>query len=200
MQKHNIDQRTPEWHQLRKGKITGTGLKSIMGTPYARNEYFYEILAERLTVGIDNEDYENAMERGTRLEPDAIAQFEFETGKIVDRVGFVEDEGMANSPDGYIGETEAIEAKCPQGKAHVRIWLENKIPKEYWWQVIQYFVVNDKLEKVYFFSYNPEIPIHPIHIIEVIREEVEGSILEATKAQEEFIQKVNNKLNELIKI
>ena len=202
MKKHNVEQRTPEWHQLRKGKITGTGLKSIMGTVYAQDEYFYEILAQRLTVGVDDEDYENAMDRGNRLEPDAIAQFEFETGKQVERVGFVEgdDSFMANSPDGYIGETEAIEAKCLGGKNHVRMWLENEIPREYYWQVIQYFVVNDKLEKLYFVGYNPDIPIHRLHIIEVTRYEIEDDITRAIKSQEEFIARVNSKLKEIVKL
>ena len=203
MKKYNdIEQRTPEWFQKRKGVITGTVLKGIMGTPYMRQEMFYELLAQRLTVGIEDEDYENAMERGTRLEPDAIAQFEFETGKQVERIGFVEgdDPSMANSPDGYIGETEAIEAKCLGGRNHVRMWLENEIPKDYYWQVIQYFVVNKKLEKVYFVGYNPDIPSHPLHIIEVEREKVKDDISNAIKTQEEFIEKINFTLGEIVKL
>ena|SRR3990167_8131199 len=202
MKKHDkIEQRTPEWYQIRKGKITGTGLKSIMGTAYAQSEYFYEILAQRLTTGI--EDDENPMERGLRLESEAIAKFEFETGKKVEKTGFAEDDDnpfIANSPDGLIGETEAVEAKCLGGKNHVRMWLENEVPKDYKWQVVQYFIVNPKLKKVYFFSYNPDIPVHPYHLIEVNREEMEGSITEATNAQEEFISRVNSKLKELIKL
>ncbi len=89
MKKHQIEQRSNEWKQLRKGKITGTQLKSIMGTPRARKEAMYEILAERLTVGVEDE-YENAMDRGIRLEGDAIAMFELHTGKQVDKIGFVE--------------------------------------------------------------------------------------------------------------
>ena len=202
MKKYKVDQRTPEWFFLRKGKITGTGLKSLMGTAYAKDEYFYEILAERLSTGVDEEEYENAMDRGNRLEPDAIAQFEFQTNKTVERVGFVEgdDAMMANSPDGYIGETEAIEAKCLGGKNHVKMWLKNEIPAEYYWQVIQYFVVNPKLQTVYFVGYNPDIAMHPLHIIEVPREAVGEDIAKATKAQEEFIIKVEDKLKELVKL
>ena len=203
MKKHNIQQRTPEWHQLRKGKITGTGLKSIMGTSYARDEYFYESLAQRLTVGLQDVDYENAMDRGTRLEPDAIAMFELETGKSVEKVGFCEDDDdptMANSPDALIGNTEAVEVKCLGGKNHVRMWLENEIPKDYFWQVVQYFVINPKLKKLYFVGYNPDIPVHSLHIIEVSREDVADSIVSAKKTQEEFIQKVNSKLKEIIEL
>lgn len=202
MKKHNLEQRTPEWQQLRKGKITGTGLKALMGTPYARSEYFYEILAESLTVGVE-EEYENPMDRGTRLESDALAAFQFETGKKVEKVGFCEDDNesrIANSPDGLIGETEAVEVKCLGGKNHVRMWLENEIPKDYKWQVIQYFVVNPKLKKLYFFSYNPDIPVHPNHLIEVSRKTIEDGIKAAEEAQKQFIKEVNEKLKEIIEL
>lgn len=204
MKKHNIEQKTDEWHHLRKGKITGTTLKAIMGTPKARQDAIYEIIAERLTVGVESEgDYENPMDRGSRLEPDAIAMFELETGKEVERVGFAEDDTnpfIANSPDGLIGEDEAVEAKCMGGKNHVKMWLTNKVPDEYEWQVVQYFVVNEKLQKLYFVGYNPDIPVHPLHIIEVTREEATENIQKAKIAQEEFLGEVNEILKTIIEL
>ena len=146
MKKHNILQGSTEWLHKRKGVVSGTVLKGIMGTPKARLEAFYEVLAERLTVGVE-EDYENAMDRGLRLEPEAISLFEFETGKKVERTGICEsDENpqIGNSPDGLIGDTEAIEVKCMGGKNHVKMWLTNEIPDEYVWQATQYFIVNEK--------------------------------------------------------
>lgn len=197
-----MEQGTNEWYQIRKGKITGTTLKSVMGTPKARQDAMYEIIAERLTIGVE-EDYENPMDRGNRLEPDAIAMFELETGKQVERIGFAEDETnpmIANSPDGLIGETEAIETKCPQGKNYVKMWLTNLVPEEYEWQVVQYFIVNEKLEKLYFVGYRPEIDIHPIHIIEVNRSDIEVKIKNAKKQQEAFLQEVESILSTLIKL
>lgn len=203
MKKHNdIEQGTDEWHHLRKGKVTGTTLKAIMGTPKAYQDAIYELVAERLTVGPDN-DEENAMDRGTRLESDAISMFEFETGKKVEKVGFCEDDTnplIANSPDGLIGETEAVEAKCPGGKNYVKMWLTNQIPDEYEWQAVQYFIVNPKLHKLYFIGYRPEITIHPLHIIILNRKDVEERILLARKKQEEFIVKVEEILSKLIKL
>lgn len=203
MKKYNeVEQKSNEWHHLRKGKITGTTLKAIMGTPKARQEAIYEIVAERLTVGVESEtSFENAMDRGTRLESDAIAMFEFETGKQVERTGFCEDDTnpmIANSPDGLIGETEAVEAKCMGGKNHVKMWLTNKIPDEYEWQVVQYFVVNEKLEKLYFIGYNPDIPVHPLHIIEVTRENIIEDIDKAKKSQEVFIKEVDEILKTIV--
>lgn len=202
MKKHNIEQKSDEWFHIRKGKITGTTLKSIMGTPKARQDAIYEIIAERLTVGVESEnDYENAMERGNRLEPDAIATFELETGKSVERIGFAEDDTnpfIANSPDGLIGDTEAVEAKCMGGKNHVKMWLTNKVPDEYEWQVVQYFVVNEKLEKLYFVGYNPDIPTHPLHIIEVNRETILEDIKNAKVAQKVFLGEVEDIIKKLI--
>ena len=200
MLRHNIEQRTPEWEQLRKTRLTGTALKGIMGTPRARQEAMYEVIANRLTVGVDDE-YENPMDRGTRLEPDGIAAFELETGKKVEKVGLCESDdnsAIAQSPDGYISDTEAIEVKSMGGKNHVKLWLTDEVPDEYEWQVVQYFVVNDNLQKLYFCGYNPDIPVHPLHIITVERDEVK--IKMAKKAQEVFLQEVDSVLKTLIKL
>jgi len=206
MKKHNdIKQGTEAWHQIRKGKITGTTLKAIMGTPKARQDAMYELIAERLTVGVEM-DYENPMDRGIRLEPEALAMFEFHTGKKVETTGFVEhDENslVGYSPDGLIKDTddkEDVEVKCPGGKNYVKMWLTNEVPEEYYWQLIQAFVVNPKLEVRWFVGYNPDISIHPIHIIKVTREQVANNIVVAQEKQLAFLSEVDAKLAEIIKL
>ena len=199
---NNIDQRSDEWHHIRKGKITGTTLKSIMGSDRARSDAVYDIIAQRLTIGISSEE-ENAMDRGIRLEDDAIAAFEFETEKKVEKTGFSEsDENpfIANSPDGWIGVDEGIEIKCPGGKNYVKIWLTDAVPDEYWWQVVQYFIVNEKLGCLYFVAYNPDIPVHPLHIIEISRKDIEEDIRSAKINQDEFLKEVDKILEDLIKL
>jgi predicted phage-related endonuclease len=171
-----------------------------MGTPKARKTALYEILAERLTVGVDME-YENAMERGLRLESDAVAMFELETDKKVELTGFCEDDTnpmIANSPDGLIGENEAIEVKCMGGTNHIKMWLENEVPEDYFWQVAQYFIVNEKLQKLYFVGFNPDIPIKPLIILEVNRESILEDIDRAKVAQEVFLGEVETILKTLI--
>lgn len=203
-QYNNIEQGSDAWHHIRKGKITGTTLKAIMGTAKAREGAYYEIIAERLTVGVEDEtSYENPMDRGTRLEPEAVAMFEFLTGKETQVVGFCEhddNEFIANSPDRLIGETQALEIKCPLGKAYVKAWLTNKVPEEYEEQTIQYFVLNDKLETLYFALYNPNIPVHKMHIIELHRKDLGLKIADALKAQVAFLSEVNATLETIIKI
>lgn len=200
MKKHNLEQRTDEWHFLRKGKITGTTLKGLMSSKKdTREDAEYELIAERLSTGAESD--ENAMDRGTRLEPEALAAFEFETGRSVEVCGFCEhddEQFIAQSPDGLIGETEAVEVKCLAGKKHVRAWLTNEIPDDYYWQVVQYFVVNPRLELLHFVCYNPDIPVHPLHIIPKRRAEIAEDIEKARQTQTEVLARINEKLQGII--
>lgn len=203
MIKKDLQQGTDEWLHWRKGKITGTTLKSIMGTPKAREEALYEVVSERLMNGVDEMgEFGNMMERGNALEPDAIAAFELEKGLHVQREGgqYADDNAlMANSPDGLIGEHEAVEVKCLGAKNHVKMWLKNEIPDEYKWQVVQYFIVNKELKKLYFVGYHPDITEHPLHIIEKTREQAMADIEKARAAQEVFLAEVEEILSKIIK-
>lgn len=197
-----MEQLSPEWFQLKKGKISGTVLKSIMGTPKARQDAIYDLVAESLTVGEESEEYENAMDRGTRLQSDALSSFELEKGIKVEEVGFLEHETIPRigySPDGIISDEEDIEIKCPLGKNYVKMWLTNLVPEEYFWQMVQAFVVNPKLQKRYFIGYHPNIEVHPLHIIEVTRETLTDSIEKAEANQKIFISEVDDILKTLIK-
>lgn len=176
-----------------------------MGTKLVKDNYFYEVLADRLSE--DDDLDESAMERGERLESEAVEAFEKHTGKIVDRIGFIESEEnefMGCSPDGLIQNegiyNEGIEIKCLSSANHVRAWVEDMPPKDYLPQIIQMFIVNETLKTLYFVLYDPRITIHPLHVIELTRELLELEI-SSYKAQEiEFISSVNNKINELIEI
>lgn len=204
MKKHNeIQQGTEAWHQIRKGKITGTTLKAIMGTPKARQEAKYEIIAERLTIGVDM-DYENPMDRGHRLESEALAAFEFETGKKIETTGYIEQDDnslIGYSPDALVMNTndeEDVEVKCPLGKNYVKMWLTNEVPEEYYWQMVQGFAVNPVLKKRWFVGYNPDISLHPLHIIEVKRDDVENDIETAIEKQNIFLLEVESELEKII--
>lgn len=199
-----IEQKTPAWHYIRKGKITGTTLKAIMGTPKAKKDAYYELVGERLTVG-DMDSDEKPMDRGNRLEPEARAMYQFKTGEIIEEVGFCEsdeNEFMGYSPDGLIrGGVKGLEIKCPETKNYVKGWFENKIPDEYYYQVIQSFIVNEKMEELDFVLYHPEIEVYPMHIINVKRSDLQDEIESVKKVQIEFIEEINkeiaNQINKL---
>lgn len=200
---YNQEQKSLEWHELRRGKITSTGLKRIIGTPAVKKTYFMEVLAERLSIN-DNQD-ESALDRGVRLESKAIEAFEKYSGKIITQVGLCEsDENqfMALSPDGLIENNgvydEAIEVKCLSSANHIKAWLSNEIPDEYQGQCLQYFIVNPDLKTLYFVLYDPRVTMHPIHVIELTREVMETEILAAKEAELKFIADIEAKISELV--
>lgn len=211
----NIEQGSNAWFQKKKTILSGTFLKQIMGTPKAREDAKYELIANRLEIGVDEEN-ENPMARGVRLEPDARTMFELEIGKKVKQTGLCvndDNEQLGYSPDGLLidsNDTEDVEIKCPGGKNYVKMWLKNTIPEEYVWQIIQAFVVNPKLEKRYFVGYRPEIDIHPMHIIEVFRKDIPKLVLSVQKTsldvsdikaiEEAFLQEVDATLSTIIKL
>lgn len=197
----DVEQRTPEWDEARLGKITGTKLKGLMGR--TRQDWIYQLVAERLSV---TEVEENDLQRGVRLEDDAIKAFEIETGKIVDKVGFCvseENEYIASSPDGLIKDskgkyTEAVEVKCLSGKYHIEAFFTKKVPKEYEPQVYQYFIVNPDLKKLYFVFYDDRIKQIPLIIVEVKRSDIEENLVLARNTQDTALQEVEELLEKIL--
>lgn len=201
------------WLDARRGKITGSRLKDIIvkrGT--GKKIGFYELIAERLATKADDE---NPMDRGTRLESEAIEKFKEQTGKEVNTDLVIwtrdEDENIAISPDGFIGHTlvhskkktseyvidEAVEAKCLASARHLEAWLTKEVPSEYEEQKIQYFVVNDKLETLYFVFYDPRIPSKDFFVLPFKRADVQDKIDEYLTYQKMILEEVNEIVNQL---
>lgn len=188
-----------EWKSFRKGKITGTRLKDITNKKGTGKKIaFYELIAERMGIV---EDEENVMERGLRLEPEAIAEFEKQTGKKVDGslVIWVSDynENISVSPDGFMSDTEALEIKCLSSARHIQAIIENEFPDEYELQARQYFVCNEKLETLYFAMYDPRIVAKPLMIFEIHRDEakVQESLayeMQTLNEVDEWVAKLSN--------
>lgn len=188
-----------EWFAGRIGKITGSRLKDIVvkrGT--GKKIGFYELIAERL--GIPASD-ENPMDRGTRLEGEAVEMFTKETGKEVDTSLYIwtrdDNENIAISPDGVIGKTEALECKCLSSARHIEAFLTQEIPDEYEFQKLQYFIVNDKLKTLYFAFYDPRLIAKPFFYITVKREDVQKEVDQYLEYQKLTLAEVNEIVNHL---
>ncbi len=182
-----------EWLLARRCKITGSRLKNIVvkrGT--GKKIGFYELVAERLGLPADEE---NPMDRGTRLEDEAIQRFTKETKKEVDPSLIMwsreDNPNIAISPDGVISDTEAVEVKCLGSARHIEAFLTQKIPSDYEEQVLQYFIVNDKLEKLYFVFYDPRLEAKDFFYIEVNRKDKEDEIKFLLDYQREVLEEVN---------
>lgn len=194
-----------EWLAGRRGKITGSRLKNIVTKRGNDHKIgFYELIAERLGIPPDEED---AMDRGTRLEPEALEMFTKETDKKLDTslVMWTRDdnESVAISPDAFVvpGKKkpieEAVEAKCLSSARHIEAVITGKVPKEYEDQVIQYFVVNDALKTLYVVFYDPRLAYKPYFVIEVKRDEMVEQIEEYLEMEKSILTEVNRVVNEL---
>jgi hypothetical protein len=203
-----IDQNSDEWLDSRKGLITGSKLKDIIvkrGT--GRKIGFYQLIADRLA---QEEPEENPMERGHRLEEEAItlAEKKYAYGGKIEKVGLCisdHNPNIAVSPDGLMKGlndskdkyVEAFEVKCLSSARHLECYFENAVPSEYFEQVVQYFVVNEDLEVLHFICYDPRIAQLPIFEIKVKREEVAEEIKSYFEYQVKTLEEVNQLIESL---
>lgn len=172
---NDFEQGSDEWLEFRKGKISGTMLSDMYSKRGNRKIGFYELIAQSLSQDPDDE---NRMDRGLRLEEEAILLFSEKYDKVVDRVGVcVHDKypEIINSPDGLIRTgkkyTEAVEVKCLSPARHLQAVIEDAVPQEFEAQMLQYFIVNPDLQVLYFVFYDPRIASVPLHVVEVHRTE-----------------------------
>ena len=193
-----------EWLAARKGKITGSRLADIIVKKAggSRKIGFYELIAERISTDPEGLAFdETPMERGTRLEPEAMARFVEVTGKKVDTslVMWARDdnESIAISPDGFIGKLEAVETKCLSSAKHIKAYLTQQVPEDYEEQVTQYFIVNDQLRTLWLAFYDPRIPLLDFFFLEIKREDVEDDVEDYLEQQREVIAAVDKVVNEL---
>lgn len=198
------DTEKEQWLYTRRGKITGSRLKDIIvkrGT--GRKIGFYELVAEKL--GLPPEADETALERGVRLETEALERFEKESGKKVDKSLILwareDNENIAVSPDGIIGKTEAVEVKCLSSARHIEALIEKKVPADYEYQALQYFIVNDKLKTLHFVFYDPRFAPLGKNLdyfeIEIKRAEMEEQIKETLEYERKVMEEVDQIVNQL---
>lgn len=187
----NYQQWTIEWLQVRSGKITGTRLADVLpnygkngetqASKKKRKNLIYELIAEKLASL--PEVYQSFwMERGKEMEEIVKKIY----GEKIENVGFVsrtDVDWLGISPDWLIRDengkiTRAVEIKSPSPKVATKYLLEGKIPDEYFWQVVHYFIVFDDLESLDFIIYNPDFYSEELRIktLVVTREELKDKI------------------------
>lgn len=112
-----MEQRTPEWFEARKGRLTGSMAGAALGLSPNMSEDDCLRALVRSMHGMPSEFEGNiATEWGNANEDLAKAAYEMETGNTVKPAGFVPfDVWSGVSPDGYVEERGLIEIKCPFG-------------------------------------------------------------------------------------
>lgn len=166
---HDCEQGTEEWRLLRAGMPTASEFSSIItskGEPSKSMKKYAMTLAAELYAKKPLEVFAGNYhtDRGTELEPQARAEYEFIIGHYVEQIGFVTDDKnkYGCSPDGLVGEDGMTEYKCLKTDNHVSAMLFYKkygrCPAEYVQQTQgQLFVCDRKWCDLVF--YHPDLPM-----------------------------------------
>lgn len=165
MKIHPGEQGTPEWDELRRGKITASvAAKMITGKgaiSTQAKQFVGKLMAEFL--GLQEPEPLPVtfwMERGIEMESQARGFFQVETGLHVERAAFIESgDGLSGfSPDGFIKIKKDIiplELKCPKPSTHIGYILEGKLPYK---QQCHFAMAITGAPYMFFMSYHPDLP------------------------------------------
>ncbi len=138
---HDVEQNTPEWFQLRCGKIGGSSIGTIManyGKAFGKpaQELAVKIAIEQLIGKPIVSAYTNAhMQRGHEQEPIARALYEQEYFTEVTNGGFWGNGDCGVSPDGMVGEDGMIEIKSVIFTEQFATISRGKFKPAYKWQL-----------------------------------------------------------------
>ncbi len=166
---HHFDQGTPEWLEARLGVVTASEFDRVV-TPKelklaaASKKYMAEKIAEWI-MGAPLEEMPHGadswVDRGKRLEPEAVKFYELEKGVETFPIGFVTtDDGIIGaSPDRLVGDVALVEIKCPSVQVHVSYLIDpQSLLSQYYMQVQgQLWVCQDR-EYNDILSYFPGLP------------------------------------------
>jgi hypothetical protein len=123
-------QGSAEWWAARIARPTASGYDQILTPKTAKpsasqDRYVYRLCAEWLLGHPLDEEVTALMERGTDMEREAAAWYEFERDVTLEAAGFCEtDDGATGcSVDRFAGTDGIVEIKCPGAVHHVAYLL-----------------------------------------------------------------------------
>lgn len=213
METKDIIQKSQEWHEIRKGKLTGSCIWKLMGESRSKYEalsdmaktYILEKIAEKHGVEVQNTFTTPAMQWGNDYEPLARKWYsKIKDVKVLD-IGFIElpmyEKFAGGSPDGLVEYKNIIEIKCPYNPAnhikHILIELDDfkKEAKEYYWQM-QFYMACLNVEYCDFISFDPRVNADwGLHIKKIDRNEEDIKRMnEKIETAIEFMKVVERKL------
>jgi putative phage-type endonuclease len=189
----------------RLGKATASRIADVIaktksGYSTSRKNYAAELVCERLTkaptVGYTNA----AMQRGTELEPEARASYEFFANVEVIPAGYIDHPTLpmaGASPDGFVGEHGLVEIKCPNAGTHIETLLTGNIDGRYITQMQWQLCVSGR-QWCDFISYDNRLPeAMRLFIKRVPRDD--AMIAELTREVTAFLVEVDHTVAELTK-
>lgn len=197
-----VEQRSAEWFDLRRGKITSSEFHKIMGDGKVRETYLLEKIAESMG-GESPAASGAAIDWGVDLEDTAVEVYEARTGNKVDKCSFISiSDFYGGSPDGRVGEEGAIEIKCPFGSAnHFKYGLITsdaefkKAKPDYYYQCVSHMIVTGA-KWCDFISFDPRVYAeYMMFVYRLHRNEDEiENMLEKLDSAIKFIEETKKKL------
>jgi len=174
-----MEQGSQEWLDARLGHVTASRVADVLartksGPSTSRANYATELVLERV-LGKAAEFFVNdAMRRGTELEPIARECYSFATGYSVVQVGFILHPTIGYSgasPDGLIDDAGLVEIKCCNAAKHLALLKggepEDRYVKQSLWQM-----ACTGRQWVDLTFYNPDFPVeHQMHIVRIERDD-----------------------------
>jgi putative phage-type endonuclease len=127
-----LQQRTPEWHAARVGRITGSRIAAVLGhSPWqSRKALLAEMVREALGENIRRDS--PAMAWGRDHEDAALADFEMTVADLDDEIipggwyTLPDDAYLGYSPDAHVPGKYLVEIKCPFNRV-----LPDDVPAHY---------------------------------------------------------------------
>lgn len=171
---------SPEWFEIRRGKVTASKFGDILTSPKSPREseelarvfgiepgwsatafaYALDIVLSKYGEPEDGSEYRSPeMQWGIDHEPAAREAYELRTFQKVTEPGFILKPGtiIGCTPDGHVGSKGGLEIKCPKSAKHIQIVMSKAIPV-YWWPQIQGCLWITGRDWWDFASYDPRMP------------------------------------------
>ena len=190
MKIYNFPQNTPEWYEVRLGKLTASRAQAIGNCGKGLETLCWEKAAEIITGKLPEQIESEDIRRGHELENEARGAYSIETGRPVEQVGFVEYSKYAGcSPDGLVKDG-LIEIKCKNDVNHLKLLTRQKPESEYMWQMQMQMLVT-KRRWCDFVSYNPHYIDKPLIIIRIDQDlTMQRNLMEGIKKGTKRIQEI----------
>lgn len=138
MKTHKVEQGTPEWFEVRKGKMTASHATAIANCGKGLDTYILELMAESYSSGEEESFTSKDTKRGIELEPLAREMYALENDLEITEVGFMEfNEYVGASPDGLVGKDGGIEIKSIEDVKYFKhlLYGDSEIDSGHNWQV-----------------------------------------------------------------
>ena len=196
----DLEQGSDEWFKARCGIPTASNFDKIFTSKGEKSKQakasMHTLLAEWITGEKSSIKQNDWMLRGTELEPEARAAYEFITDADVKQTGIVyrDDKKLVScSPDGLM-DSKVLEIKCPAPGTHVSYLMDQKLPTTYVQQVQGSMWVTG-LKSWDFMSYHPDMK--PVIITVQCNERLADAIEEI---MQDFIDEMIEKREQLTQI